>query len=84
MTDPGATTGDGQTIAPRGADEPVMTTGDGHVLSGPDKGTQTATTDTTDTTDMSKTELMEKAREADISGRSSMTKDELAEALEDK
>lgn len=81
MTDPGATTGDGQTIAPRGADEPVMTTGDGHVLSGPDKGTQTATTDTSD---MSKTELMEKAREADISGRSSMTKDELAEALEDK
>lgn len=80
MTDPGATTGDGQTIASR-SDEPVMTTGDGHVLSGPDKGTQTATDDTSD---MSKTELMEKAREADISGRSSMTKDELAEALEDK
>jgi hypothetical protein len=83
MPDQGATTGDGTTISPR-TDDPVMTTGDGKILSGPDAGTTVSTGDDTNTDDMTKAELMEKAKEADISGRSSMTKDELAEALDKK
>jgi hypothetical protein len=81
MEDPGATTGDGTTIPPLSTDDPVMTTGDGHVISGPDRGTTVASDDTDD---MTKAELMEKAKEQDISGRSSMSKDELAEALDKK
>ena len=37
--------------------------------------------DTTDLTELSKDELYAKAQEADVPGRSSMTKDELAEAV---
>ena len=73
------TSGTGEVYSDQPRNEPVMTTGDGRVLSGPDKGSTVAS----DLEDMSKAELYEKAAEAGVKGRSGMKKEELKEALEE-
>lgn len=72
---------------PEPVPDPVMVTGDGIEITSPGIGAPVAgSTDTggSDGGEETKAELYEKAKEADIEGRSSMSKKQLAKALEDE
>lgn len=74
---------------PEPVPDPVMVTGDGIEITSPGIGAPAAgSAGPTDTggsdEEETKAELYEKAKEADIEGRSSMSKKELAKALEDE
>lgn len=78
QANPEMKTGEGKGFDPPRTEDPEMKTGTGDVLSGPNAGKSG------DTGEMTKAELMEQAKEKDIPGRSSMKKEELAEALEEE